>query len=306
MKPALFKTPHFHQFLSVFDNLARSVDASKYPAFGADILRRAWRIQVKSLGNKTRKPLSLENKFYVYVLMDPRSPGPYTYRFGEKKFTFPYLPFYIGKGRGKRLTSHEEWARAYPDPVQGHHKGNTIRKLLRLGLAPITLQLNSDLDIECVAFAKEQLLIQSIGRLNTRSGPLTNMTEGGEGATGSIVSDEFRQKMSAISTGRVHTPEARAKMQGPKSEATRARMSEAQRGNTKGHGNRGRKQSPEHLAALSAVRRGKTQSPESVARRAEANRGKKRKIVECPHCGETGGKNGMTRWHFDNCKHKNP
>lgn len=28
------------------------------------------------------------------------------------------------------------------------------------------------------------------------------------------------------------------------------------------------------------------------------------RIETCPHCGKTGGINGMTRWHFDNCKHK--
>lgn len=33
--------------------------------------------------------------------------------------------------------------------------------------------------------------------------------------------------------------------------------------------------------------------------------GLKRKIIECPHCGKRGGSNGMTRYHFDNCKYKN-
>lgn len=32
-------------------------------------------------------------------------------------------------------------------------------------------------------------------------------------------------------------------------------------------------------------------------------RTKKFKIVSCPHCSKTGGINGMTRCHFDNCKH---
>lgn len=27
-------------------------------------------------------------------------------------------------------------------------------------------------------------------------------------------------------------------------------------------------------------------------------------IVTCPHCNAQGGKRGMGRWHFDNCKHK--
>ena len=28
--------------------------------------------------------------------------------------------------------------------------------------------------------------------------------------------------------------------------------------------------------------------------------------VTCTHCGKTGAKMIMTRWHFDNCKHKSP
>jgi hypothetical protein len=28
------------------------------------------------------------------------------------------------------------------------------------------------------------------------------------------------------------------------------------------------------------------------------------RIATCPHCGVTGGVNGMTRWHFDKCKNK--
>lgn len=31
--------------------------------------------------------------------------------------------------------------------------------------------------------------------------------------------------------------------------------------------------------------------------------GKPQKLVECPHCGNTGG-NAMKRWHFENCKEK--
>lgn len=32
-----------------------------------------------------------------------------------------------------------------------------------------------------------------------------------------------------------------------------------------------------------------------------ANAGKKREIVTCPHCGKTGGKPAMFRFHFSNC-----
>lgn len=33
---------------------------------------------------------------------------------------------------------------------------------------------------------------------------------------------------------------------------------------------------------------------------------KPKEIVTCPHCGKTGGKPVMMRWHFSNCKQKKP
>ena len=30
----------------------------------------------------------------------------------------------------------------------------------------------------------------------------------------------------------------------------------------------------------------------------------KRSRIQCPHCGTTGDPGPMTRWHFENCKHK--
>lgn len=33
-------------------------------------------------------------------------------------------------------------------------------------------------------------------------------------------------------------------------------------------------------------------------------RGKHHEIVICPHCGKSGGKPGMMKWHFDNCKER--
>ena len=29
-----------------------------------------------------------------------------------------------------------------------------------------------------------------------------------------------------------------------------------------------------------------------------------REIIICPHCNKVGGRGGMKRWHFDNCKGK--
>jgi group I intron endonuclease len=43
--------------------------------------------------------------------------------------------------------------------------------------------------------------------------------------------------------------------------------------------------------------------PEQRAKKMAAMRGK-REIVECPHCGKTGGGGNMRRYHFEKCKSK--
>ena len=50
------------------------------------------------------------------------------------------------------------------------------------------------------------------------------------------------------------------------------------------------------------------QHPKSESHRKKisaALTGRKRNTTSltCPHCGKSGARNGMTRWHFDNCKH---
>lgn len=56
---------------------------------------------------------------------------------------------------------------------------------------------------------------------------------------------------------------------------------------------------------LSSLWKGTTRSLEDKQKISNGQRGKQRKIVTCPHCGKSGGNNGMTHWHFDNCKFKN-
>lgn len=38
----------------------------------------------------------------------------------------------------------------------------------------------------------------------------------------------------------------------------------------------------------------------------EKVRGFKHKILECPHCGTTGGATSIKKWHFNNCEGKRP
>jgi hypothetical protein len=64
------------------------------------------------------------------------------------------------------------------------------------------------------------------------------------------------------------------------------------------------KHSDETKQKLSALWKGTTRSAEVRKKISDSQRGKKRKIVTCPHCGKSGGNNGMTKWHFDKCRNK--
>lgn len=65
------------------------------------------------------------------------------------------------------------------------------------------------------------------------------------------------------------------------------------------------KHSEETKQKLSSLWKGTKRSLEDRQKISEGQRGKKRKIVTCPHCGKSGGNNGMAHWHFNNCKFKN-
>lgn len=104
----------------------------------------------------------MEPKFYVYVITDPRDSQP----------------FYVGKGCGARMTSHEVAARGnYKDSHLPHH--DRIRELLSLGLQPVYHQPFDNLT-ESSALLKEQVLIQYFGRRNNGTGILLNQSEGGK------------------------------------------------------------------------------------------------------------------------------
>lgn len=173
------------------------------------------------------------------------------------------VPFYIGKGRGPRMTGHIRQA-------QAGHKGyrfNIIRKMLADGHEVPLLKIHEGLT-EAVAHEYEIALIKAIGR--RPAGPLVNETDGGQGVSGRIVTPEQRALMSA----RVkywHTPEARAKAAATKrgrkhTPEARANMSASKVG---------KKKSPEHVAKVIAANRGRRRSPEARAKMAAAKLGRK-------------------------------
>lgn len=151
--------------------------------------------------------------------------------------------------------------------------------------------------------------IHWIGALNTKAPGGYNLTLGGEGTTGAIMTPEARAKMSARSKGvpksqehrekiraanmgHVIAPETKAKIgaahkgrkNGPHSPETNAKI----RASNMGHevspsarakisaGNKGRVRPQEAVKKTADALRGRTHTPERVERVAAANRGKKR------------------------------
>lgn len=145
----------------------------------------------------------MEAKFYVYVYLDVTKKGNFIY--GD--YCFEYEPFYVGKGYNKRCEEHLRESSLR----EKSFKNNKIKKILSLGLKPIILKVSINI-FEVDAFELEQKLISIIGRRDLKKGPLTNLTDGGEGIVGLIKTEEHRKKLSVSSIGKKMSKEAREKI----------------------------------------------------------------------------------------------
>jgi hypothetical protein len=119
----------------------------------------------------------------------------YTYLYEDIDGT----PIYVGKGKE---------GRAYVHRTKKTKLGNTIRKRARDGhqLQPkITVEYS-----ENAAKAIEIFWIAAYGRENLGTGPLFNLTDGGEGTSGIVQSTETRAKRAASLRGKECKPETRA------------------------------------------------------------------------------------------------
>lgn len=236
-----------------------------------------------------------EERFYYYIYLDPR-----------KNFE----PFYAGKGTGYRVARHLK-------QTQNSFCQNVIKAIRKAGLEPTICV--SKLITEAESFAWETQIIKRYGRRDLGTGCLTNLTDGGEGQSGWVPSEETRAKIGHSNRGRTHTEEAKAK------------ISCAQIGNQKAKGYKHTDEArekikakrakqvftPESNAKRSASLKAYTKTPEHLAnltkacnsieyRKKHSVLAKKRNSikVECPHCGKQGQNRVMKRWHFDNCKQR--
>jgi hypothetical protein len=222
------------------------------------------------------------NTAYVYTLTDPRNG----------------MPFYVGKGHGKRCEFHLDEAKYYTK--RKSKKLNKIRKLMSLGMKPIITKVEENVsDAQAIDF--ECLLIAEMRDIGI---PLTNMTDGGDGAKGYKHTEEHKQKMHELFADRVFTEEHRQAMSKPKSEEGRANIARARLTTTYRPSEETKRKTSEALLGRPSPMKGRKQSDEAKAKMSAYRKGLPKPKVDCPHCQKHIAVNVAKRWHFDNCKDK--
>lgn len=131
--------------------------------------------------------------FYNYVYVDPSKPGKFQYN--GINCCFLYEPFYVGKGTKNRLFAHLSNYHLYKSKTNPI-KLNKFRKLSQLYDMRQYVIKTSTSHIEQDMLINERLLIESIGRKNKSSGPLTNADDGGTGSCGRKDSPQTIQNRS--------------------------------------------------------------------------------------------------------------
>lgn len=124
-----------------------------------------------------------ENKYYVYVYLNPLKNGLYNYN----GFKFLYEPFYVGKGCGSRLYDH-----LYSDKCN-IIKTEIIEELLEMDIEPIIIKYKQYL-FEDESYELEKKLIKNIGRIINNKGPLSNIQPGGAGFKGWVITENWLKR----------------------------------------------------------------------------------------------------------------
>jgi hypothetical protein len=141
--------------------------------------------------------------YYIYAYLDPRKPGLYKYG----SIQFEYEPFYIGKGRSKRQFSHIKKYRILND--KNKLKVNKLKKIKAENLDPVIIKIAENIREEKCFYLKKKI-ISEIGRIDLDTGPLVNLTQGGEGSSGRVCKDETKEKIRNKKLGNKHTEEWKA------------------------------------------------------------------------------------------------
>ena len=215
-------------------------------------------------------------------------------------YTYAYLredrsPYYIGKGKGNRA-----YKRCKTDIKPP--KDETRILILKNNLT------------EEEAFKHEIYMIAVFGRKDLGTGILYNKTDGGEGASGAILSEEHKRKISQAQSGRTHSEKSKKKMsealkgktKPPCSEETKRKLSEVKKGNKH---MLGKTLSEETKRKIGEANKGKTISEEARRKMSTSTMGEKNHNYRKPKTEEikrklseaNKGKNKNKKWWNDRC-----
>jgi len=175
------------------------------------------------------------NEFYVYLYL--REDG---------------TPYYVGKGKGDRAFSNR-------------------RRKTKCPTDKTKIIFHSENLTEEEAFTIEKELIAKYGRKDNGTGILRNLTDGGEGMSGFIFTDEMKAEKSKNMKEIMNRPEVKAKHSAILKKAyarpdLRAKMSAAMRKKMNTPEMKAKMNSPEVRAKMLAA----FNTPEAVAKRLEA------------------------------------
>lgn len=239
--------------------------------------------------------------YYVYAYL----------RISNSQVSSVGTPYYIGKGKGKRA-------------FDGQHVVSVPREKERIVIIKNYLS-------EAEAFELEKLLISYYGRVDNHTGILRNLTNGGEGGSGRVITEEYRKKFIGENNhffGKSHPSEIKRLLSSLKigktyeeimgdEVAAKVKQIKAERmiGNVP-------KNKGKTLEELHGVEKGREirqkivnalkgeNNPMYGVRPSAEQIEKKRKEklmaekIECPYCQKVVDHMNYGRWHGDNCKMK--
>lgn len=160
--------------------------------------------------------------------------------------------FYVGKGRGSRAHSHKGRNQRWQRTEKKHG---------------LKVEIAAHWPTESEAFEHERFLIACF---RDTGHPLCNMTDGGEGASGVVPSEETREKLAAALRGRNRPAEVKEKI----SLANKGKKRTPEQNERNADAQRGKKISAEHIAAIVAANTGRVCSEETRSKIGAAHLGK--------------------------------
>ena len=189
------------------------------------------------------------------------------YTYGHYKADSKEL-FYIGKGKNNR---------AYEKDSRSDYWRNIVNKY------DYTVEIFAEWESEKDAFIHERFLIDCFRDLTN----LCNLTDGGDGCSGYIWTDEQKAKLKL----RIH-PNIGKKTP----DHVRKQIGLSQLGVVRGP------HSKEHSQKIGQALKGKPKTPEQAQRLRELATKTAKVVRVCTNCGHKGCGPNMYRYHFDNCK----